>query len=441
MKPVAIVGGGITGLSAAYTLHKQGVPFTVFEASARLGGALFTERVADAIIEHGADSWVSYEPAAAQLAKELGIGDRLILSNDAERATYIVRGGRLVPLPKGMRLFVPADLEAAMASPLFSAEAKQRIRQELNLAPRAQDGDVSIAEFAERHFGKEVLASVAEPLLAGVYGGDASRLSAQAVLPQMLEAERRHGSLIRAMQNAPVEGSIFTSLRGGMGSLVDALLRALPKENLQVASPVRSIRVGDRWNVNDQEFSALLLTTPAYVSARLLQTVDRELSELLREFTYTDALSVTFLYDHGALGTIPTGFGFLVPRDEQRGVIACTFVHQKWPEKVPAHKAVLRVFMISGSERDDSAIAKIARSELQALLGITATPEKALVHRWPQAMPQYTIGHMEKMKRVMVLCRETGISVAGNAYRGIGVSHCVRQGQEAAERIIAQIRP
>jgi oxygen-dependent protoporphyrinogen oxidase len=226
-----------------------------------------------------------------------------------------------------------------------------------------------------------------------------------------------------------------------MGSLVDALLRALPKENLQVASPVRSIRVGDRWNVNDQEFSALLLTTPAYVSARLLQTVDRELSELLREFTYTNALSVTFLYDRAAFGSIPMGFGFLVPRDEQRGVIACTFVHQKWPEKVPAHKAVLRVFMISGLERDDSAIANIARSELQALLGITATPEKALVHRWPQAMPQYAVGHMEKMKRVMVLCRETGISVAGNAYRGIGVSHCVRQGQESAERIIAQIRP
>lgn len=441
MKPVAIIGGGITGLSAAYAFHQQGIPFALFEASSRWGGALYTECVDNVLLEHGADSWVSYEPAAAKLAEELGLGGELIRSNDAERATYIVRGGKLVRMPKGMRLFVPADLDAAMASPLFSAKTKELIRQELDFAPQAQLGDVSIAEFAERHFGKELVASVVEPLLAGVYGGDASRLSAQAVIPQMLEAERTTGSLIRTMQKAPIEGSIFTSLRGGMGTLVDALVAALPRRSLHVGTPVRAIQAGDPWKVNDEKFSALLLTTSAHVSARLLTTVDREMPALLGEFPYADALSVTFVYKRATLGEIPAGFGFLVPKDEQRGILACTFVHQKWPQKVPASKAVLRVFMTTGLEWDDASIAAMACKELHSLLGVNASPERAVIQRWPRAMPQYVVGHMERMKKIMQLSGQSGFTVAGNAYRGIGVSHCVRQGQEAAQRISARIRP
>ena len=440
MKPVAIIGGGITGLSAAYTLHKAGIPFAIFEASSRLGGALYTDRVDGCIVEHGADSWVSYETAATELVRELALSDQLLLSNDAERATYIVRDGQLVPVPRGMRLFVPADLDAALVSPLFSAETKDRIRQELDFAPYSQDGDISIAAFAERHFGNEMVATLVGPLLAGVYGGDASQLSAQAVIPQMLEAERTRGSLIRAMQNAPAPSSIFTSLRSGMTSLVERLVAALPKESLHAGTPVRSIRVGDPWQVNDEAFSALLLTTPAHVSARVLQTVDRGLSESLREFTYSDALSVTFIYGRRAVGELPVGFGFLVPKDEHRDILACTFVHQKWPQKVATDKAVLRVFMTSGLEYDDASIAAVARKELQHLLGVTATPEHAFIHRWPQAMPQYTVGHMDKMKRLMTLCAESRVTLAGNAYRGIGVSHCVRQGQEAACQISGRIR-
>ena len=439
MKPVAIIGGGITGLSAAYSLHKNGIPFTLFEASSRLGGALYTDRIDGCIIEHGADSWVSYETAATELGRELGLGEELLLSNDAERATYMVRRGQLVPVPRGMRLFVPADLDAALASPLFSVETKDRIRRELDFAPYSQEGDVSIAAFAERHFGKEMLANLVEPLLAGVYGGEASQLSAQAVIPQMLEAERTRGSLIRAMQNTPAPASIFTSLRNGMSSLVDKLVASLPKEAVRTGTLVRSIGVGEPWQVNDEVFSALLLTTPAYVSARLLQSVDRELSELLREFECTAALSVTFIYGRRAVDELPAGFGFLVPKDEHRDILACTFVHQKWPQKVAADKAVLRVFMTTGLGRDDASIAAIARKELQSLLGVTATPERAFIHRWPQAMPQYTVGHMDKMKRLMTLCAESRISLAGNAYRGIGVSHCVRQGQEAAKRISERI--
>jgi len=243
-----------------------------------------------------------------------------------------------------------------------------------------------------------------------------------------------------------MEGSIFTSLRGGMGSLVDALVSALPKNSLRVGTPARAIRAGDPWKVNDEEFSALLLTTAAHESAKLLAMTDGELSTLLGEFPFTDALSVTFVYDRAALNELPGGFGFLVPKDEQRGILACTFVHQKWPQKVPANKAVLRIFMTTGLDRDDASITAIARQELQSLLGVTAVPERVFVHRWPQAMPQYIVGHMDKIKRITALCAQSGVTqsgvtLAGNAYRGIGVSHCVGQGQEAAQRISARIRP
>lgn len=441
MKPVAIVGGGITGLSAAYTLHKQGLPLTLFEASSRFGGALYTANANGVVVEHGADSWVSYEPAAAELARELGLGDQLMLSNDAERTTYIVRSGRLVEMPRGLRLFVPTDVDAAMASPLFSDDAKQRIRQELDFAPYEQYGDVSIAAFAERHFGKEVVATLVEPLLAGVYGGDASRLSAQAVIPAMLEAERTRGSLIRTMQGTPAPGSIFSSLRTGMSALADALVAKLPAQNLRLNTPVEAItRHNDSWQVDGETFSALLITTPAYVAARLLEPTNEELAATLREFTYTDAISVSLIYDRAALRGLPAGFGLLVPKDEQREILACTFVHQKWPEKVAAEKALLRVFITAGIERDAETLTTIAQKALRELLGITAIPQRALVHRWRQAMPQYAVGHIDRIKRLMQLCGQHRVSFAGSTYRGIGVSHCVRQGAEAAQKISERIQ-
>jgi oxygen-dependent protoporphyrinogen oxidase len=442
MKPVAIVGGGITGLTAAYTLHKHDIPFVLYEASPRLGGLLLTERLHGVTIEGGADSWITAKTWAADLARELGIGDQLIHSNDAERATYIVRGGRLVSMPKGLRLFVPMDLDAAERSGLFSTETMQRIRREVDLSPRASDTDESVAAFAERHFGREMVAALVDPLLAGVYGVNASVLSAHAVIPQMVEAERTNGSLIKTLQaGPPITEPIFTTFRHGISTLVDALIGKISEDSIRLNTAVQSVeRAGAGWRVNGEDASAVILAiSPLQVAS--LDCVRGELSDLLAQFTYGDALTIALIYDRAAISNLPGGFGALVPRSEGREMIACTFVHQKWPERMPHDVGMVRVFFTQRIFLTDAEIQAVAERELREVLGINAKPKFAMVHRWPQSMPQYTVGHMERMKKVTRLSREAGLHLAGNAYRGIGVSDCVRDGHAAAAAVIAQLRP
>ena len=440
MKPVAIVGGGITGLTAAYTLHKNGIPFILYEASPRFGGSLLTEQKDGVIIEGGADSWITAKPWAADLARDLGIADQLMSSNDAERATYILRSGELIPMPRGMKLFIPADLSAAEASPLFSGETKRRIKEELNFAPRERGEDESVAAFAERHFGREMVETLVDPLLAGVYGMESSTLSAHAVIPQFVEAEVQEGSLIRAFQSAKEnEQSVFTTLRGGMSTLVDRLLAKLPAESLRRNTPAHTIKkIRNTQAVNGEPVSAVVLTTsPLQVAS--LDGIEGELADELLQFSYGDALTIAFVYGRNDI-SVPPGFGFLVPRSEDREMIACTFVHQKWPQRVPKDLAMLRVFFNQRILRTDQEIASIAKKELREIFGITREPRSAMVHRWPQAMPQYSVGHIERMKRIFPFARKCGVHLAGNAYRGVGVSDCVREGKRVAEAVIAQIR-
>jgi oxygen-dependent protoporphyrinogen oxidase len=442
MKPVAIVGGGITGLTAAYTLHKQQIPFVLYEASPRLGGSLLTEGAHGVTIEGGADSWITAKPWAAELARELGIGDQLIQSNDAERTTYIVRDRRLIPMPKGLRLFVPTDLDAAEQSGLFSPQTMQRIRNEVNFAPRTSDADESVAAFAERHFGREMVETLVDPLLAGVYGVDANVLSAHAVIPQMVEAERTKGSLIHTLRAAPPSDEpMFTTFRHGISTLVDGLIGNISEDSIRLNTPVHSTeRTGAGWSVNGAEFSAVILAiSPLQVAS--LDCVRGELSDLLAQFTYGDALTIAVAYDRDSLSNLAHGFGVLVPTSEGREMIACTFVHQKWPGRVPGDLGMIRVFFTQKILRTDAEIQAVAERELRELLGIDAKPRFAIVHRWPQSMPQYTVGHIERMKKITRLSREAGLHLAGNAYRGIGVSDCVRDGQAAAAAVIAQLRP
>ena len=442
MKPVAIVGGGITGLTAAHTLHKNEIPFVLYEASPRLGGSLLTERAHGVTIEGGADSWITAKPWAAELARELGIADQLIQSNDAERATYIVRDRRLIAIPKGLRLFVPTDLDAAEQSGLFSAETMRRIRDEVNLPPRTIDADESVAAFAERHFGHQMVETLVDPLLAGVYGVDESVLSARAVIPQMVEAERSRGSLIKTLQAAPPSTEpMFTTFKHGISTLVDALIDKISEDSTRLSTPVHSVeRAGTGWRVNGEEVSGVILAiSPLQVAS--LDCVRGELSDLLAEFTFGDALTIALVYDRAAITNLPHGFGALVPAIEVREMIACTFVHQKWPGRVPGDSGMIRVFFTQKILRTDAEIQKVAERELRELFGIEAKPSFAMVHRWPQSMPQYTVGHMDRMKQVTRLSREGGLHLAGNAYRGIGVSDCVRDGQAAAAAVIVQLRP
>lgn len=439
---VAVIGGGITGLTAAYTLHKHGSPFTLYEASPRLGGSLLTESKGGVTIEGGADSWITAKPWAAELARELGITDQLVQSNDSERATYIVRGSKLIPMPRGLRLFVPTDMQATETSQLFSSATKTRFKEELDMLPRDNIQDESVAAFAERHFGREMVETLVDPLLAGVYGVDASTLSAHAVIPQMVEAERKQGSLIRALQAAPPnDEAIFTTFRHGISTLTEALIAQLPSSSIKLNTAAHSVkRDGEHWNVNGHSFSAVILAiSPLQVAS--LDCVQGELADPLVQFTYGDALTIALVYDRAQISDLPKGFGFLVPSSEQREIIAGTFVHQKWPERLPKDLGMIRVFFNEKILRTDAEIEQVARKELREILGVTAQPRFTMVHRWPQSMPQYTVGHMERMKKITRLSREAGLHLAGNAYRGIGVSDCVRDGRAAAVAVIAQLRP
>jgi oxygen-dependent protoporphyrinogen oxidase len=261
------------------------------------------------------------------------------------------------------------------------------------------------------------------------------------VIPTFVEAERTHGSLIRAFQSEKKsEESIFTTFRNGMSALVEALLSKLPAPSLRLNTPAHSIKqTNDGQALNGKPISAVILAVSP-LQAASLEGIEGELADELMAFSYGDALTIAVVYERKHIN-IPAGFGFLVPRSEGQAMIACTFVHQKWPERVPSALAMLRVFFSERILRTEDEIATTAQKELREILGITAGPRFTMVHRWPQAMPQYSVGHMDRMKRIYPLARKCGVHLAGNAYRGIGVSDCVREGTRVAQEVIAQIRP
>jgi protoporphyrinogen/coproporphyrinogen III oxidase len=466
VKQVAIIGGGISGLSAAFYLEKarrSGIPlqYTLFEKSSTLGGALFTEEIDGCLVEAGADSFLTEKPWAAELCRELCLADQLIGSNDEQRQTFIVRKQKLIPLPRGMVFFVPTDLAAIKNSALFSANGKRRIESETMLTAASASGeDESVADFVERHFGSEMLERVADPLLAGVYGGNARKLSMQAVMPRFLQMEREWGSLVRALtmraaSTTDQHSPLFTTLKGGMQQLVQGILAQLERAAIRTDTEVRALELhGNKWRLvsktGTQEFDTVILTAPAYAAARLLTSSSPTLAALLRRIKYSSSVTVALGYaaessDGKKLRSLK-GFGFLVPYTERQRSLACTFVHNKFPERVPSDRALLRLFF--GGVRDaavqqlsDSEFAQLARRELRALLKVQAEPLFLRVHRWRRAMPQYNLGHEKLVERIHA---ESGqlprLYLAGSAFHGVGVSDCVRQGRDAAGEVISRLK-
>ncbi len=441
MKRVAIIGGGIAGLSAAYYLHQRRIPFTLLEATARFGGVIHSERTSEGfLVEAGPDSFLSAKPWAADLARELGLGADLIHSNDFARKTYILGNGRLVPIPDGMQLMVPTRTWPVVTSSLFSLRTKLRMAREFLAppAPLAEDTDESVASFVTRHFGNEVVERLADPLLAGVYGGDSSRLSARAVLPQLVASEAKHRSLVRGALHARASGHapqpIFTSMRNGMGQLVDAIVAQLPADRLRVKAPVASLtKTSTGWKVDSDSYTYLVLALPAAATAALLWPHDPALSALLGKISYTSCVTVSLGYDELSL---PPGFGFLVPRAEGKRMIACTFVDRKFDHRAAPSRALLRVFLTSGLDASDASILETVRDELHAILGISAAPIMSRMSRWPSAMPQYEVGHLDRIAQIERRAAQLpGLHLIGNAYRGVGIPDCVRSGKLVAEAI------
>jgi oxygen-dependent protoporphyrinogen oxidase len=461
MKRIAIVGGGITGLAAAFALEERrqaGEPlqYVVYEASPRFGGVLVTEQVDGCLVEAGPDSFLSEKPWAATLCRRVGLEDQLIGSNDSHRRTYILLKGRLAPVPDGMMLMVPTSFVPAFVSPLFSPATKLRMVREWRYSPRPADGDESVAAMVERHYGAEMVDRVADPLLSGVYGGEASRLSVRAVLPRFAEMEAKYGSLGRGMLAASKNAKqreqrpqpIFTSLKNGMQQLADAVLANVPVDALRLNSAVQAVQRQDRgWIVSagyaSDHFDAVIVATPTLVAAPLLEITSADLAAELRAIPYSSSVTVALGFDQQVRAALPPGFGFLVPHSEGKRLLAVTFVHNKFPHRAPENRALLRCFL--GGSRDEAVlqlrgeeISNIVREELRQILGLTAEPLFTRLYRWKGAMAQYNVGHLERLERIESLRKQLpGLALAGNGYRGIGVPDCVRSGENAAAEVLA----
>ena len=487
---VAVIGGGIAGMAAAFELEKAraagaDVEYTLFEARERLGGSLASETVNGVVLERGPDSFLSEKPAGAELCRELGLTDQLTPSNDANRKTYIVVKNRLVPLPDGLMFLIPTKLVPTALSGLFSPATKIRMALELLHPPRPSGQDESVAALVLRHFGQEAVDRLADPLLSGIYGGDATQLSARTVLPKLVEMETQYGSLTRGMlaahrqmrakmaamqgasangASAPAQGgekrpgprSIFTTLKGGLQQLVDALEARLNPMWLRKSTSVSGLeRVGDGWRVRagrtDGTYDAVIVASPAWAAGGLLATADAALGDELSAIPYSSSITVNLVFDEAQLGRLPDGFGFLVPAVEGRAMLACTFVHRKFAGRTPTGKAVLRAFLGGAKDealldQSDEVLVATVRRELSEILGARVVgphipAESTQVSRWRRAMAQYAVGHQERMKRVKErVTALPGLRLAGNAYDGIGIPDCIRTGRNAAKELMAEKR-
>jgi len=463
---IAIVGGGISGLTAAYKLaqaRERGLPVSEFliESDNRLGGVVRTEHLEGFVLEGGPDSFISEKPEAAALCRELGLGDMLIGSNDDERLTYILHKGKLVPLPEGLMLLAPTRIRPFLKSPLLPLSSKLMLATEWFVTPtKPRDYDESIGTFVRRHFGKAMLENIVDPLLAGVYGGDAQSLSVESVLPRFREMENQHGSLIRGAMAAKRKAgkaeqkgkSLFMTLKNGLGELAKALETRLDPSRVHLEQRVVSIeRIGHHWKSPYRircegnqvyEAEAVILALPVHECADLFASFTQDLVDACRAVPYSSAITVNLGFDEKVAAALPPGFGFLVPGKEPSRLLACTFVHRKFPYRAPPGKALLRCFL--GGTRDpevlqlsNNEINLLVRQELRSILGVETLPLFSLISRWPLAMAQYNVGHKDRIMRIAGLIQKyPHLHLAGNAYSGIGLSDCIRTGQDAVTQVM-----
>ena len=445
---VAVVGGGIAGLAAAYELQRRGLTVRLFEAAARAGGVIQTERFDGWVIDGGPDALLVQKPAAVALCRELGLGDRLV-STLLPRTAYVLRDGRLRPLAEGSFLGFPIGLGALTRSSLFTWGGKLRMACEV-LVPRAHADDESIASFVRRRFGEQAVDYLAEPLLAGIHAGDAERLSMRALFPRLLDAERQSGSVLRSLRRlhvAPSPRGAFVSLPGGIGELVDALTAALHTGTLLLQS-----RVGDidraaiyavRSDVTRVDARAIILAVPAYAAAALLRAFDTTLAGLCDGIPYASTATVAFGYRREQIRHPLDGTGFVVPRVERCPLLAATWVTSKWPGRAPDGHALLRAFLGGGRdphrfERSDEELIDIARDALTDILDIEGDPVVTRVYRFARQSPQYEVGHLQRVAAIeQRLASVPGLFLAGSGFRAIGIPDCIADGRETAARAAA----
>lgn len=466
---VVVVGGGISGLAAAHRLvelaRDEGwlLDLVLVEAADRVGGTIRTERADGFLLEAGPDSFISEKPWALALAERIGLGPRLCGTDTRFRRTYVVRGGRLRPLPEGFLLLAPTRAWPVLASNVFSWRGKLRLGLDLVLPRRSSaTGDESLGSFVRRRLGREALERVAQPLVGGIYTADPDSLSLEATMPRFLALEREHRSLIlglrrtaRGSEAAGAGGarwSLFVTLAGGLEELVTALATRLPAGAVRVGTPAAAVALArDGWRVQlgDGAFlqaHGVVLAGPAPRMAALVSAVDPPLAGLLDGIAFASSATVALAYPRAAVRHPLDGFGFVVPQVEGRRTLACTFSSVKYPGRAPDGFALLRVFIGGALQgtllgQEDGALLRLAHDEVAALLGITGEPVLSRVWRHPGTMPQYAVGHLDRIAAIEARLEVLpGLALAGGAYRGVGIADCVRSGEAAAEGLNSSLK-
>jgi oxygen-dependent protoporphyrinogen oxidase len=477
--PVVVVGGGIAGLTAALELAERGAAVSVVEAGDRFGGKIATHRVDGLVVEGGADSFLSSKPAGLALCERLGITDRLVNSRIEDRRTFVWSRGRLRELPEGLVLGSPARAWSLLRSGLLSPFGAARMVADVAVPRRRagrDDGRVgpgapeeTVAEFFTRRLGGEAYTRVVEPLLAGIHAGDATRLSLSATFPRFIDMERDHGGLVRAalasrtpkllrrkgngagpVGAVPAGRTPFVSFKTGMAELIEALAARLGSLGVelrtnQAVAAIRAVEGGYEVVVGEEEAlpaAVVVLATPAPVAARLVRGLCPAAAALLDGIQHASTATVSLAYRRHDVGTPPAGYGFVVPRAEGRHLLAGTWGSGKWPGRAPNGQALVRGYVGGVGreavlEADDDALVHLVRAELGALAGIGGTPVHSEVHRYPDGMPQYTVGHLGRVERIRsALAACPGLAVTGAAYGGVGIPDCIADALSTARAVL-----
>ena len=468
-KDIIVIGGGISGLAAAHRLTElsrtgsTAYRVTLLEASDRLGGVIATEHADNLLLELGPDSYITDKPAALRLCERLGLADRLIAPQQGRLKLYTVHRGALEPLPEGFLLMAPTRVASVLRSPLFSWSGKLRMALEPLIPRRSHDGDESLASFVRRRLGREVLERVAQPLIGGIYASDPEALSLAATMPRFPEMERSHGSVIvgsrlaqrRRAQAADETGarwSLFVSIDGGMEVLVRRIEEALGPGVARLGETVRELSWNPdarRWRVDTGhaglEADAVICTLPAFAAARALTTLDSELAGELGAIPFSSTATINLAYRRSDIAHPLDGYGFVVPHVEERKVMACTFSSVKYAGRAPEDTALLRCFAGGALQPDmldqpDEALEAQVREDLEALLGIAGTPILCRTTRYPDCMPQYNVGHLDRVERIETRLQQfPTLALAGKSYRGVGIADCIAGGETAAEGIVGRL--
>ena len=456
MTDVVVIGGGIAGLAAAYELTVRRIPFVLLEGSGRLGGVVLSEHVDGFVLDGGPDALLVHKRDALTLCEELGLTAQL-MTTASPRTAYVQRGGTLHALPDLSVMGIPTRIGPFVRTRLFSWPGKIRMGMELFVPPRTEEADESIGALMRRRFGQEAVDYLAEPLLAGIHAGDVDRLSAPLLFPRFVTAERTHGSLLRAFrrdQEPRADGrddGPFRSLPGGLGDLVRAIEKTLPREAIRLHAPVTRLAADPSGGYVVSTPSEILrtrvviLAVPAYAASTLTNQVNPELARLCGEISYVSTATISLAFERSGIAHPLNGSGFLVPRVEGSDILAASWMSSKWPHRAPEGRALIRAFV--GGARDPQALDRsdrdlVARAlnALTPLLGVTTPPLFSRVYRWPRSTAQYEVGHGERIEAIeRALVRSPGLYLTGSAFRGNGIPNCIADGRRVAGECTAQL--